>query len=88
MKVKQIFLVLIWLIFTPLVSGFSSASEEQHKSIPEVKLVSQSGPTDPLELEIFQDAYFAEQMYALHVPGVTFILVKDGDINIEDNHMN
>jgi len=33
-----------------------------------------------LELENFLDAYFAEQMPALHVPGVTFVLVRDGDI--------
>jgi CubicO group peptidase (beta-lactamase class C family) len=39
----------------------------------------QQGPTDPQELEAFLDAFFAEQMEALHVPGAVFILVKDGE---------
>lgn len=41
---------------------------------------SQQGPTDPLELEAFLDGYLAEQMAALHIPGVTFVLVKDGEL--------
>jgi CubicO group peptidase (beta-lactamase class C family) len=49
-------------------------------SAEDAAVASQSGPTDPLELENFLDAYFAEQMAALHVPGATFALVKDGDI--------
>jgi CubicO group peptidase (beta-lactamase class C family) len=39
----------------------------------------QQGPTDPEELETFLDAFFAEQMEALHIPGAVFILVKDGE---------
>jgi CubicO group peptidase (beta-lactamase class C family) len=39
----------------------------------------QQGPTDPQELEAFLDAFFAEQMEALHIPGAVFILVKDGE---------
>jgi CubicO group peptidase (beta-lactamase class C family) len=42
--------------------------------------MSHSGPTDPQELEAFLDAYFAEHMLALHIPGATFVLVKDGEI--------
>jgi CubicO group peptidase (beta-lactamase class C family)/heat shock protein HslJ len=38
------------------------------------------GPNDPSELEAFLDAYFAEQMSTLHIPGATFALVKDGRI--------
>jgi CubicO group peptidase (beta-lactamase class C family) len=39
----------------------------------------QQGPTDPQELETFLDAFFAEQMEILHIPGAVFILVKDGE---------
>jgi CubicO group peptidase (beta-lactamase class C family) len=39
----------------------------------------QQGPTDPQELEAFLDAFFAEQMEAVHIPGAVFILVKDGE---------
>jgi CubicO group peptidase (beta-lactamase class C family) len=39
----------------------------------------QQGPTDPEELETFLDAFFAEQMEVLHIPGAVFILVKDSE---------
>jgi CubicO group peptidase (beta-lactamase class C family) len=86
MKAKQLFLVLTLWIFVLSVSSCTTANEEQPIPTPEATStqttapVSQSGPTDPLELEKFLDAYLAEQMSALHVPGATFVLVKDGDI--------
>ncbi len=43
-------------------------------------IISQAGPTDPLELENFLDAYFAEQMEINHIPGVVFTMVKDGEV--------
>lgn len=42
--------------------------------------VSQSGPTDPLELEAFVDGVIAAQLQAYHVPGATVSIVKDGEI--------
>ena len=36
--------------------------------------------TDPHELEVFIDKFFAEQMEKLHIPGAVFVLVKDGEI--------
>jgi CubicO group peptidase (beta-lactamase class C family) len=38
------------------------------------------GPIDPAELEAFLDGFFTERMKALDVPGVAFVLVKDGEI--------
>lgn len=84
MKAKQLFLALTLWIFVLSVSSYTTASEEQ----PVSRFISnqataatpQSGPTDPLELEAFLDAYFAEQMASLHIPGVTFVLVKDGEV--------
>jgi len=35
---------------------------------------------DPVELQTFADAFFAEQMEALHIPGLTFIFVQGGDV--------
>jgi CubicO group peptidase (beta-lactamase class C family) len=35
---------------------------------------------DPLELQVFADAFFAEQMEALHIPGLAFIFVQDGEV--------
>jgi CubicO group peptidase (beta-lactamase class C family) len=84
MKAKQLLLALTLWIFVLSLSSGNTANEEQ----PESRLIAnqatavtpQSGPTDPLELEAFLDAYFAEQMASLHVPGITFVLVKDGEI--------
>lgn len=40
----------------------------------------QEGPTDPAELETFLDAFFAEQMEALHIPGAIVVFVRDGEV--------
>ncbi|WP_293334023.1 serine hydrolase [Microcoleus sp. CAWBG58] len=40
----------------------------------------QLGPTNPQELELFIDDYFAKEMSKQHVPGAVFALVKDGKI--------
>ena len=84
MKTKTPVIILILWIFVLSVSSCSTVNAEQpvsrFTSNQATAVTSQSGPTDPLELEAFLDAYFAEQMSALHVPGATFVLVKDGDI--------
>ncbi len=38
--------------------------------------------TSPQELEIWLDEFMAEQMEKLHVPGVTFSLVQNGELFI------
>jgi len=35
---------------------------------------------DPIELQDFADAFFAERIKALHIPGLTFVLVQGGDV--------
>jgi CubicO group peptidase (beta-lactamase class C family) len=35
---------------------------------------------DPVELQAFADTFFAEQMETLHIPGVTFIFIQDGEV--------
>ena len=35
---------------------------------------------DPVELQAFADTFFAEQMETLHIPGVAFIFVQDGEV--------
>src|SRR5262245_23484580 len=40
--------------------------------------VVRQGPTDPRELEAFVDSVLGREMEAQHVPGVTFVFVKDG----------
>ena len=35
---------------------------------------------DPAELEAFADGFFPAQMEELHIPGVSFVLVQNGEI--------
>jgi hypothetical protein len=46
---------------------------------PVFPATNQEGPDDPQELEAFLDGFFAGQMEKLHIPGVVFVLVKDGE---------
>ena len=39
-----------------------------------------NGPVDAKELEQFLDGFFVEWMDTLHVPGLAFVLVRDGEI--------
>lgn len=38
------------------------------------------GPSDPEELGVFLDSLFHEAMHDLHIPGLVFVLVKDGEV--------
>jgi CubicO group peptidase (beta-lactamase class C family) len=84
MKAKQLFLALTLCIFVLSVSSYTTASEEQLVSRlisnQATAVIPQSGPTDPWELEAFLDEYFTEQMSTLHIPGIAFVLVKDGEV--------
>ncbi len=35
---------------------------------------------DPIELQAFADTFFVEQMEKLHIPGVSFVFVQDGEV--------
>jgi CubicO group peptidase (beta-lactamase class C family) len=41
---------------------------------------AKAGVIDPVELQAFADAFLAEQMEALHIPGLTFIFVEGGRV--------
>jgi CubicO group peptidase (beta-lactamase class C family) len=64
--------VLVGLILMFVLSGLPCLA--QGMPIPA------AGPTDPKELEVFLDNFFAQQMAKEHVPGAVFVLVKDGKI--------
>jgi CubicO group peptidase (beta-lactamase class C family) len=42
--------------------------------------VQQSGPIDPKEFEFFLDVFINKKMEEYHIPGLVFVLVKDGDV--------
>jgi CubicO group peptidase (beta-lactamase class C family) len=47
---------------------------------PENRAAINSVPIDAKELESFLDKFFAEKMEKLHIPGLVFVMVKDGEI--------
>ena len=68
---------------SPLTANLISNPQSQQTStkLPSPpQLSSQTGLTDPQELEAFLDQFFAEQMPAQHIPGAVFVLVKDGNL--------
>jgi len=42
--------------------------------------VQAAAPSDPVELEAFLDGFFASSMGGYHVPGLVFVMVKDGRV--------
>lgn len=68
----RIYAILTALILILFLSPFPALAQ----GIP----APQPGPTNPQELELFIDDYFAQEMSKEHVPGAVFTLVKDGKI--------
>ncbi len=61
--------VVVVLTVVLLLSGCQSAREP-------VEPVA----IDPVDLQAFADAFFAEQMEELHIPGLTFVFVQGGEV--------
>ncbi len=78
---KLIFLCLI-VILIALFPGLASPAQIHQGDSKQVTHLNSrlQGPIDPEELESFLDAYLAEQMEEWHIPGVVFVLVKDGEV--------
>ena len=49
-------------------------------SMAQPALAQGNSPNDPKELEVFLDAYLAEQMKTHHIPGVVITFVKDDEV--------
>jgi CubicO group peptidase (beta-lactamase class C family) len=60
---------IVLLLFSTLLVACQAAD---HQSEPVV--------VDPVELESFADAFFSAQMEKLHIPGVSLIVVQNGEI--------
>ncbi len=76
----QVGIILLAMVaLPPLVA---SAAQGTIAQPPETRTsrLAQDGPTDPAELEVFADAFFAEQLEVSHLPGAVFVMVKDGEI--------
>ena len=57
------------------------AGTAQHEDAAVVtSMTTSSGPSDPKELENFLDAFFQEKMDKRRIPGLAFVLVKDGQV--------
>jgi CubicO group peptidase (beta-lactamase class C family) len=64
---KRVAAVLLWLML------FSLACQSAEEPVESVVV-------DPAELQAFADAFFPEQMEALHIPGLVFVLVQAGEV--------
>ena len=68
-----------------LVLGFLTVAGQAEKGVFEEKQTAQvaantQGPTDSAELEAFIDGIMTAHMRSNHIAGITFSLVKDGEI--------
>lgn len=70
--------LVIALLFT--LSSLLVACRPADNETEPVVIYSEPVVIDPLELEAFADAFFPAQMEELHIPGVTFIFIQDGEI--------
>jgi CubicO group peptidase (beta-lactamase class C family) len=48
--------------------------------LPPTASASAAGPGDPAELEAFLDGFFASSMERYRVPGLVFVMVKEGEV--------
>lgn len=69
-------IVILLALFFPLKGSRATAVSTPHPLQQQPAL----GPTDPQEVETFLDAFLAREMAEKHIPGATFVLVKDGEI--------
>jgi len=75
LKILAIFIIITYLIIGAQTLG----SESKQKQTAQQTIVTQ-GPTDAAELEAFIDGIMTTHMRSNHIAGITFSLVKDGEI--------
>ena len=82
-SIKRISLIIVISILV-LFSGGTAVATLEEGAVWSRNVLSapsqQQGPTDPAELEAFLDGFFAQKMEELHIPGVAFVMVKDGQV--------
>lgn len=61
-----------WAVVTLLVAALDCTGQVAERPA--------SGPTDPREFQTFLDEFLNARMKESHIPGVAFVLVKDGEI--------
>ena len=72
---------LLALLLTFALCGLSSARAQPAATPPaDSTQEARPGPASPEEVAAFLDPFFADQMEALRVPGVVFVMVRDGEI--------
>jgi CubicO group peptidase (beta-lactamase class C family) len=75
LKILAMFIIIAYLIIGAQTLG----SESKQKQTAQETIVTQ-GPTDAVELEAFIDGIMTAHMRSNHIAGITFSLVKDGEI--------
>jgi len=78
---QQIIRVSTVLLISLCLSGFAYAEKFQSDNNDTVILKTRSiVQSDQKELEVFLDGFFSKKMEQYHIPGLVFLLIKDGEI--------
>lgn len=77
MKRPDLFFLSFFLIISLIGPYDSVAGAQQNQTY---------GPDDPHELEAFTDDFFLKQMNLLQIPGLAFVMVKDGHLFLEKGY--
>ena len=80
MKKNTIFSLCL-LISLSIVLQFSFAEPQSNKGrISNSSQIANPGSDDPLGLELYLDEFINRKMEEYHIPGLVFVMVKDGEI--------
>ncbi len=74
----NIILILCSLLSSAIIAQATTIQHEDTLAID--RPITDHGPSDPKELETFLDKYLKEMMDEQRIPGLAFVLVKDGKI--------
>jgi CubicO group peptidase (beta-lactamase class C family) len=79
--IKNSMMIVLTLVMLLSVVGSALAQENQVASDGKIATaLSQQGPTDPAEIEVFMDDFFARKMQEYHFAGAAVSVVKDGKL--------
>lgn len=79
-SLKSLNYVIFLMICISLMVGITASAQEKQTEEAINSKTRILGPTDPEELEAFLDKFFAAEMEKKHIPGLVFVMVKDGEI--------
>jgi len=78
---KKTILILCLLFSLSIISELSFAHPQSNEGQPSnSSQITSPGSDDPLGLELYLDEFINRKMEEYHIPGLVFVMVKDGEI--------